>query len=48
MNPLLRFTACLVVILAFSAAAALAWDRGDRAAAQQAAPQTTAAAEPGR
>lgn len=39
MNPLLRLTACLLVILAFSAAAALAWDRGDQANATQASGQ---------
>ena len=42
MNPFLRLTACLLVIFAFSAAAALAWDRADAAAAQQ--PSTRAAA----
>ncbi len=48
MNPLLRFTACLLVILIGSAAAALAWDQGDRVAAQQAAQPSTASTQPGR
>jgi len=48
MNPFLRFTACLLVILVVSAAAALAWDQGDRVASQQAEPQATGAAQTGR
>ncbi len=48
MNPFLRFTACLLVILFVSAAAALAWDQGDRVAAQQAEQQTNASAQTGR
>ena len=48
MNPFLRFTACLLVILAVSAAAALAWDQGDRVAEQQAVQQTTSSAQTGR
>jgi|GEM_PF-2200593 len=42
MNPFLRFTACLLVIFVVSAAAALAWDQGDRVAAQQSVQPTTA------
>ena len=48
MNPFLRFTACLFVILVVSAAAAMAWDHGDHMAAQQAPQQTTASATTGR
>ena len=43
MNPLLRLTACLLVILVFSAAAAMAWDRGDQANATPPSAQTAAA-----
>ncbi len=51
MNPFLRFTACLLVIFVVSAAAALAWDQGDRVAVQQAVqatPASTQSAQPGR
>jgi hypothetical protein len=49
MNPLLRFTACLLVILVVSAGAAMAWDHGDRTtAAHQATQHAAASAEPGR
>ena len=48
MNPFLRFTACLLVIFVVSAAAALAWDQGDRVAEQQAEQRTTASAQTGR
>ena len=43
MKFLLRLTACALVILGASSIAALAWDRGDQAAALQAANVQTAA-----
>ena len=40
MNFFLRLATCLIVIVVASAGAAMAWDRGDRAAALASPPST--------